>query len=145
MNPRSFLSGHDRWSVRPDDGFVTVWTVLAASGVFLLLLGLVYDGGTTMNDRLAAHRAAEQAARAAADQVTGIRSGDEQIDVAAAHRAARTVLQDAGWTGLVDVSGLDVTVTVVGVTRTVFLGAVGLETFPVDEQATATVVRSATG
>lgn len=130
---------------RREDGFVSVWTVLAASGVFLLFLGLVYDGGSALNDRLAAHRAAEQAARAGADQVTGIRAGSEQIDVVAARRAASEVLADAGWTGVVDVRGHDVTVTVVGTTPTVFLGAVGIDSLAVDQEATATAIRSSTG
>lgn len=124
---------------------MTVWTVLAASGVFLLLLGLVYDGGSALNDRLAAHRAAEQAARAAADQIAGIRSGDERIDVAAAHRAAIDVLSAAGWSGDVVIRGLDVTVTVGGRTETTFLGAVGIDSFEVNENATATAIRSTTG
>lgn len=124
---------------------MTVWTVLTASGVFLLFLGLVYDGGTALNDRLAAHRAAEQAARAGADQVAGVRSGEEYIDEAAAHRAAAEVLSAAGWAGNVEVHGLNVTVTVVDSSSTVFLGAVGIGSLRVDERATATVIRSTTG
>lgn len=128
-----------------ESGFVSVWTILAASGVFVLLLGLVHDGGSAINDRVAAHRAAEQAARAAADQVTGVRSGAEQIDVGAANRAARAVLGETGWSGYVDIQGLDATVTVTGATPTVFLGAIGINTFSVNERATATAVRSSTG
>jgi len=130
---------------RQADGFVSIWTVLAASGVFMLLMGLVYDGGNAINDRVAAHRTAEQAARAAADQVTGIRSGAERIDEAAATRAARAVLQGTGWSGRVDIAGLDATVTVLGTSPTVFLGAVAIESFEVNESATATAVRSSTG
>lgn len=125
---------------RGDKGFVTVWTIFAAAGIFLLVLGLVYDGGTVVNDRIAAHRAAEQAARAAADQITGLRSGTESIDVPAATRAATQVLAASDWTGDVAVNGLEVTVTVRGRTPTVFLGAVGIEAFTVEEQGTATAV-----
>lgn len=125
---------------RGDAGFVTVWTIFAASGIFLLLLGLVYDGGTVVNDRIAAHRAAEQAARAAADQITGLRSGTETIDLPAATRAAAQVLAASHWTGDVAINGLDVTVTVRGRTPTVFLGAVGLDAFAVEERGTATAV-----
>ena len=125
---------------RGEAGFVTVWTIFAASGIFLLLLGLVYDGGTVINDRIVAHRAAEQAARAAADQITGLRSGNETIDVPAATRAATQVLDASNWTGDVAINGLEVTVTVRGRTPTVFLGAVGLDAFTVEEQGTATAV-----
>lgn len=125
---------------RGDEGFVTVWTIFAASGIFLLLLGLVYDGGTVVNDRIAAHRAAEQAARAAADQITGLRSGAEAVDVPAATRAATRVLAASDWTGDVAVNGLEVTVTVRGRTPTVFLGAVGIDALTVEEQGTATAV-----
>lgn len=125
---------------RGDEGFVTVWTIFAASGIFLLLLGLVYDGGTVVNDRIAAHRAAEQAARAAADQITGLRSGTETIDVPSATRAATQVLSASDWTGDVAVDGLEVTVTVRGRTPTAFLVAVGIDAFTVEEQGTATAV-----
>jgi Flp pilus assembly protein TadG len=130
---------------RSEEGFVSVWTVLAASGVFLLFLGLVYDGGSVMNDRLSAHRAAEQAARAGADQIAGIRSGAEQVDIADAQRAASAVLADAGWSGQVEVNGLDVTVTVLSATPTLFLNAVGVDSLRVDEHAAATAIRSEIG
>lgn len=132
-------------AARDDAGFVTVWTIFAASGIFLLLLGLVYDGGNVVNDRIAAHRAAEQAARAAADQITGLRSGTERIDVHAATRAATQVLGTSNWTGDVAIDGLDVTVTVRGRTPTVFLGAVGLDAFTVEEQGTASAVTGLEG
>lgn len=128
-----------------DAGFVTVWTIFAASGIFLLLLGLVYDGGNVVNDRIAAHRAAEQAARAAADQITGLRSGTESINVHAATRAATQVLAASDLTGEVAIDGLDVTVTVRGRTTTVFLSAVGVNAFTVEEQGSATAVTGLEG
>ena len=69
---------------RDERGVVSTWTILMASGVFLVLLGLVYDGGNAMNQRIAAHRAAEQAARAAADEMRGVRDGTEGINQATA-------------------------------------------------------------
>ena len=36
---------------RDERGVVSVWTIFMASGVFLILLGLVYDGGNAMNSR----------------------------------------------------------------------------------------------
>ncbi|MCM0621948.1 pilus assembly protein TadG-related protein [Nocardioides bruguierae] len=126
--------------IRADHGFVSTWTVLAATGVTTLLLGLVVDGGTAMNDRLAAHRAAEQAARAGADQLAGIRSGDLHVDPEAAERAAHAVLATAGWGGQVSVAGTQVTVVVEGRTETTFLGAVGFASLPIRESGTATSI-----
>lgn len=137
--------GAGRARNRDDRGFVTAWTIFAASGIFLLLLGLVYDGGNVVNDRIAAHRAAEQAARAAADQITGLRSGTESIDIPAATRAATQVLAASDWTGDIAINGLDVTVTVHGRTPTVFLGAIGMKAFTVEELGTATAVTGLEG
>ena len=117
-----------------------MWTLLAASGVFLLLLGLVYDGGNAIDARLEAKRAAEQAARAGADELRGARSGAEYVDAEAAAARARAILRAAGWSGTVRVAGTDVVVHVVGSEPTVFLGVVGIDRFRVQESGTATAV-----
>lgn len=121
-------------------GVVSVWTVLTASGVFLLLLGLVYDGGNAIDARVEAHRAAEQAARAAADQMQGIRDENEGINLPAAKARATQILNQAGWSGTVIVTGLDVTVTVTGKSENTFLNVIGIKSFPVEVTGTATSI-----
>lgn len=121
-------------------GVASVWTVLAASGVFLLLLGLVFDGGSAVDARAEAKRAAEQAARAGADELQGVRSHQESVNSHAAQARARQVLAQAGWSGIVTVNGLDVTVTVTDSSDNVFLGAIGLPSFPVDVTGSATSI-----
>jgi Flp pilus assembly protein TadG len=125
---------------RDERGVVSAWTILMASGVFLVLLGLVYDGGNAMNRRIEAHRAAEQAARAGADEMRGVRDGAEGINQATATARAQEILRQAGWTGAVSINGLDVTVTVTGRSDNAFLTVLGFENFPVHETGTATSI-----
>ena len=127
-------------SRRDERGVISVWTLLTASGVFVVLLGLVYDGGNVMNERIEAHRVAEQAARAAADELRGVRDGTEGINPATATARANQILQRAGRHGTVHIEGLDVTVRVTGRSDNAFLGAIGFRSFPVDETGTATSI-----
>ncbi|MEJ7831869.1 MAG: pilus assembly protein TadG-related protein [Nocardioides sp.] len=113
---------------------------MTASGVFLVLLGLVYDGGNAMNERIEAHRSAEQAARAAADEIGGVRDGTEEINQATAIARANQILDQAGWRGAVTIDGLDVTVTVRGSSDNAFLNVIGFDSFPVNETGTATSI-----
>jgi len=124
---------------RDERGVVSTWTILMASG-FLVLLGLVYDGGNAMNNRIGAHRAAEQAARAAADEMRGVRDGAEGINQATATARANRILAQAGWHGTVSIDGLDVTVRVAGRSDNAFLNVLGFESFPVNETGTATSI-----
>lgn len=125
---------------RDERGVISVWTIMMASGVFLILLGLVYDGGNAMNERIEAHRAAEQAARAAADEMRGVRDGTEGINETTATARANQVLSQAGWNGTVRIEGLDVTVRVTGRSDNAFLSVIGFPSFPVDETGTATSI-----
>ena len=125
---------------RDERGVVSVWTVLTASGVFLVLLGLVYDGGSAVDARVEAHRAAEQAARAAADEMQGVRDENEAINLSAAKARADQILNQSGWSGAVTVKGLDVTVTITGKSENTFLNVIGIKSFPVDVTGTATSI-----
>lgn len=132
-----------RWSERDERGAVTsAWVLLIASAAFTVLVGLVYDGGNAIDMRLEAKRAAEQAARAGADEISmaAYRSGREGIDPAAATRRAQDVLAAAGWTGTVRVQGDRVTVTVSGSSPNQVLGVIGLESFRVRETGTAQAI-----
>jgi Flp pilus assembly protein TadG len=106
----------------------------------LVLLGLVYDGGSAVDARVEAHRAAEQAARAAADQMQGVRDENEAINLSAARTRANQILTQSGWSGTVTVKGLDVTVRVTGKSENTFLGVIGIKSFPVDVMGTATSI-----
>lgn len=125
---------------RDERGVIAIWTILTASGVFLVLLGLVYDGGNVMNERIEAHRSAEQAARAAADEMRGVRDGAEGINRETAIARANQILAQAGWRGTVSIDGVDVTVTVRGESDNVFLNVIGFKSFPVNETGTATSI-----
>ena len=120
-------------SRRDERGVISTWTILTASGVFLVLLGLVYDGGNAMNERI-------EAPRAAADEMRGVRDGNEGINESTARARANQVLRQAGWHGTVSINGLDVTVRVTGKSDNAFLGAIGFPSFPVDETGTATSI-----
>lgn len=139
MRPRT---GHGR-AGRDERGAVTsAWVLLLASGAFTVLVGLVYDGGNAVDARLEAKRAAEQAARAGADQISAAayHSGHEGIDTAAATSRAREVLSAAGWTGTVTVHGDRVTVIVSGSSPNKVLGVIGVEAFRVEETGTAQAI-----
>ena len=111
--------------------------VLIASGIFLAVLGLVYDGGQVLNERAQAKQVAEQAARAGVDQLGDLRSGQDVVDVAAATSRARQVLQQAGWNGTVTVNGNQVTVEVTGSYKTIFLMGVGITHLRIDQTGSA--------
>lgn len=125
---------------RDERGVITIWTIMMASGVFLVVMGLVYDGGAAMNNRIEAHRVAEQAARAAADEMRGVRDGTEGVNQATATVRANQILSQSGWGGTVSINGLDVTVRVTGRSDNVFLNVLGFASFPVDETGTATSI-----
>jgi hypothetical protein len=125
---------------RDERGAVSAWTILMASGVFLILLGLVYDGGNVIDARLEAHRAAEQAARGGADEMAGLRDGHETVNVLAARSRANEILADAGWQGSVRIRGRDVSVRVRDRSPNVFLNVIGFKSFPVDVTGTATSI-----
>lgn len=118
-------------------GSASVWAILLASTIFLGVLGLVYDGGTVLNQRAQAKQVAEQAARAGVDQLGALRNGEDTVDPAAATARAQQVLRQAGWTGTVTVSGNRVTVEVTGDYQTIFLPVVGINHLRIDQTGSA--------
>ena len=91
-------------SARNERGSASIWAVLVIAGAFTVLLGLVVDGGRVIDARVAASRAAAQAARAGADALSSasVRNGNDAIDVEAAMARAQSYLHDAGMTGTVE-------------------------------------------
>lgn len=103
-----------------DEGRVTAFVVIAVAGL-LLVAGLVLDGGTALAARSRAIGIAEEAARAACQQIdlVAYRAGRPlALDPAAAESAAHTYLDAAGATGTVTVSSAPVEVVVAAIVRT---------------------------
>ena len=131
---------------RNERGSASVWAVLVVAGAFTVLLGLVVDGGRVLDDRIAASRAAAQAARVGADALSeaSVRDGRSSIDVATAQTRAQGYLRDAGLRGTASVTGQTVTVTVTGESQTQILGVIGIASFPIEESETAEAITEET-
>jgi Flp pilus assembly protein TadG len=128
-----------RVSRTPERGSAALFVAIIAVAL-LAAVGLVVDGGYALADRQAASDAAEQAARAGADQVSAnsLRAGGPaRLNTTRAIAAADSILAELGRTGTVAVEGDEVTVTVTIVRRTTILSAVGVTTLTVTGHATA--------
>ena len=127
---------------RNERGSASIWAILVISGAFTVLLGLVVDGGRVIDARIAASRAAAQAARVGADSLSSasVRNGHDAISVEAAKARAQNYLHDAGMSGAVSVSGDTVTVTVTGASETQILGVIGIASFPIEESESARAI-----
>lgn len=101
---------------------LTVCIVMSA----LTLVGLVFDAGSSINEYTRLSDVAENAARAGAQEVTGLRAGDVQIDSRGAMTTSQTYLRSHGVTGRVDVDRDSVSVEVSGSRRFQILGIIGL-------------------
>lgn len=127
---------------RSERGSASIWAILVIAGAFSVLLGLVVDGGRVIDARIAASRAAAQAARLGADALssTSVRDGHDAIDVEAAKARAQGYLHNAGMAGTVRISGTTVTVTVEGSSTNQILDVIGVSSFPVDETESARAI-----
>ena len=127
---------------RDERGSASIWAILVIAGAFTVLLGLVVDGGRVVDERVAASRAAAQAARAGADALSGagVRDGRDAIDAEAARARAQRYLRDAGMNGTVSVTGDTVMVTVTGRSENQILGVIGVTSFPIDETESARAI-----
>lgn len=135
-----------RWRGRDlgegDAGAASVM-VLALVVVLMVVAGLVVDGGRAVNARAAVFDAAEQAARAGANQLDAgaLRArGDVAIDPDAASAAAVDHLVAQGYDAgriTVEADTQEVQVTVRSTVRTSLLGLVFIQSFDVEGTATA--------
>jgi Flp pilus assembly protein TadG len=127
---------------RNERGSASIWAILVISGAFTVLLGLVVDGGRVIDARIAASRAAAQAARVGADSLSSasVRDGQDAISVEAAKARAQNYLGDAGMSGAVSVAGDTVTVTVTGASETQILGVIGIGSLPIEESESARAI-----
>ncbi|MGD9530794.1 pilus assembly protein TadG-related protein [Pseudonocardia sp.] len=118
---------------RADEGHVTAFVVVAVTGL-VLVAGLVLDGGNALAARSRAIWIAEEAARAACQQIdlAGYRAGRPLVlDRDAADRAGRDYLASAGAGGSVRVDADAVTVTATVRVQPQLLDVLGIGAFEV--------------
>jgi hypothetical protein len=101
---------------------LTVCIVLSA----MTLVGLVFDGGSSVSEYTRLSDIAENAARVGAQQVGGLRAGEVRIDSRAAISASQSYLQVHGVQGNVETSEDSVSVEVTGNSRFQILGIIEL-------------------
>ncbi|MCF4120406.1 pilus assembly protein TadG-related protein [Antribacter sp. KLBMP9083] len=142
--PVAAVAGAGRRRARDDRGEVSI---LAAGLVpaLIIAIGLVVDGGGKLQAEDEAEYVAEQAARAAAQQVgiAALQRGDAPvIDPVAAVTAAQQTLDAAGVVGAVDaVNGATVRVSTEVTYRTKFLPLIGIHELTATATAEARAVR----
>lgn len=140
------MSAHP--DLREDRGSLTAFA--AVLGVaFLLILGLVVDGGGQIRNLQRADTAAQEAARAAGQAVNpaALARGDGgQVDPAATASAARAYLSAAGVQGTVTVTGAG-TLQIATTTSydTIFLGIIGVGSLPASGDSQVRLVRELGG
>ena len=126
-----------------DVGSITAFTLTVSTALFAFA-GLILDGGIAVSTKVDAVSAAQAAARAGAREldVAQLRaSGNIQLDPVQAGETARRWLDQAGYTGTVDVSGDTVTVSVHTSSDTQLLQLVGVDSIDVRATATATAIQ----
>ncbi|MEA2703142.1 MAG: hypothetical protein QOD63_1087 [Actinomycetota bacterium] len=128
-----------------DEGSITLFVVIIAMALFVVI-GLVVDGAGKTRALQHADHAAQEAARAAGQQllvpqlVTG---GAPVPDTARAARAARAYLRAADVTGTVTVTGATVTVRTNAHYDPIFVSIIGVGRMTVTGSAQARPQRSA--
>jgi Flp pilus assembly protein TadG len=129
---------------RREAGVVTVFMALASTAM-LLMVGLVVDGGARLRALGRAHQIAQEAARAAAEEVD-TRGEELLLDRGAAVAAGREYLRQAHVAGTVIVTDrrtVRVTATVAG--TYLILGITGHNTYTVSAAATASATVGVNG
>jgi Flp pilus assembly protein TadG len=132
---------------RDERGVAAVWTLIITTTAFVALVGLVGGGGELVNEQVDARRAAEQAARAGADQLSqaSVRSGTDHVNAGTAIARAKKVLKSAGWSGTVQVQGSTVIVTATGTRHPTFLPLLGVTSVHIHETGTADAISGPDG
>lgn len=109
-----------------DPGSVSAFVVCLAS-TFIVVAGLAVDSGRVVAARITVADHAENAARVAAQQVRGIRSGEWFIDPVEARRTASRYLSQFGLVGEIHVDATSVTVSTFVEEQMTLLRLVGIE------------------
>jgi len=100
------MSGNSRYELGSISGFVIVLSM-----TFVACAGLAFDGGRMIAARAQATDAAENAARAGAQQITSLRSGSPSIDKNSAITSAHHFLESIEIMGVATADENSVTVT----------------------------------
>jgi len=100
------MSGNSRYELGSISGFVIVLSM-----TFVACAGLAFDGGRIIAARTQATDAAENAARAGAQQITSLRSGSPSIDKNSAITSAHQFLESIEIMGAATADENSVTVT----------------------------------
>lgn len=114
-------------SLRPvrEKGSVSAFVVCLAL-TFVIVAGLAIDSGRMVASHIAAADHAENAARVAAQQVGGIRSGERTLDPIRARSAAARYLSRFAVNGEIRIDPTSVVVTVRMVASTTLLRLIGI-------------------
>lgn len=108
-----------------DGGSITAF-VVGVIGVFVVCAGLAVDSGRVVGAHVHVADVAENAARRAAQEISGIRAGAWSIEPTRARAAALSVLAGEGIAGEVSVSPRRVTVTAWSTVRPTLLRVIGV-------------------
>lgn len=132
-----------------DEGTLTLFTAIVAIAL-LAVIAFVVDAGEKLQAGQQAQALAQEAARAAADEVNTSAayagSGPLTINPAQAVAAAEQYLSQSGHTGTVIVTGnTTVQVTVTVTNPAAFTAILGISTVSSTETATATLTQGVTG
>lgn len=122
----------------PEQGSITVFAVMMTT-VFIMVAGLLVDGGLALAGKAAAITDAQDAARTAetAISIPDLRGGTVHLNSDAALAAARSYLAAAGDTGTIQLHGTEVRVTARRAVRTQILRLLGIDTLTETGDATA--------
>ncbi|WP_419708052.1 pilus assembly protein TadG-related protein [Promicromonospora sp. NFX87] len=130
----------------PERGDASLFIMVSAVAV-ILAVGFIVDGGGKLAATDQAQFAAEQAARAASQSVSGasLRAGtNPTVDASGALAAAQDSLAANGVTGSVRVSAGTVSVDTATTYKTKFIRAIGFPSLPAEGHASAELVRGIT-
>ncbi|MFD7169254.1 TadE/TadG family type IV pilus assembly protein [Streptomyces violascens] len=132
--------------LRDDSGQVTAIVVVSVAGLFLFA-GLVIDGGLALAGKMRAADTAQEAARAACQQVdlAYLRTTHHmRLDTAAADAAAHARVAVTGDQARIEIHDDQTHVTVTHIQHTQVLSLVGLSTLTTTASATAHIERGTT-
>ena len=108
----------------------------------IVVIGLVVDGGAKVQGAANAQHVAASAARAAVNSLDSelLDGGTVVVDTPRAEQAALAMLQEAGYSGTVTVTGMTVHVHVEGSVPTAFLTLIGITELPISGDAEAVLL-----
>jgi hypothetical protein len=126
-------------------GSITAFVVILAAS-FVVLAGLVYDGGAALAAKTALIDQAQQAARQAATALNpqSLRDGTPALAPGQAIADAQAYLASCGDTGTVTITPDQVTVHAVREQHTAILGVIGIGQITVTGQASAQIEQGVT-